>query len=131
MSSVSPPFLLHGILMAPLRVLDDLNLDYEVPLDGDLNQFGIGVIGAGFIVRDCHLVAYQQAGFRVLGIASRNPERAAEVAATRGIPATYAHYREMLSNPEIQVLDIGVPPQFQPGIIREIVKTSRNVRGIL
>ncbi|MDB5338909.1 MAG: afr 2, partial [Planctomycetaceae bacterium] len=108
-----------------------LDLDYEVPLDKDLNQFGIGVIGAGFIIRDCHLVAYQQAGFRVLGIASRNPQRAAEVALLRGIPHVYQHYRELLTNPEIQILDIGVPPQHQPAIIREIVQHAKHVRGIL
>ena len=38
---------------------------------------GIGVVGAGFIVRDCQLVAYAQAGFRVVGITSRTrPGRA-------------------------------------------------------
>ena len=99
-----------------------LDLDYEVPLDVDLDQFGIGVIGAGFIIRDCHLVAYQQAGFRVLGIASRNPQRAEEVALLRGIPRAYQHYRELLDNPEIQILDIGVPPQHQPGIIRDVAR---------
>ena len=108
-----------------------LDLDYEVPLDQDLNQFGIGVIGAGFIIRDCHLVAYQQAGFRVLGIASRSPQKAAEVALLRGIPTTYQHYLELLENPEIQILDIGVPPQHQPAIIREIVRRATHVRGIL
>ena len=110
---------------------DLLQLDYEVPLDNDLNQFGIGVIGAGFIIRDCHLVAYQQAGFRVLGIASRNASRAEEVALLRSIPKAYGHYREMLENPEISVLDIGVPPQAQPEIIRYIVKNGRHIRGIL
>jgi len=111
--------------------LNVLDLDYEAPLDSDLDQFGIGVIGAGFIIRDCHLVAYEQAGFRVLGIASRNPARAEEVAQLRKIPKVYPHYREMLENPEIQVLDIGVPPQTQPEIIRDVVKRSRHVRAIL
>ena len=34
-------------------------------------DLGIGVVGAGFIVRDCHLVAYAAAGFPVVGITSR------------------------------------------------------------
>ena len=37
----------------------------EMPASTDV---GIGVVGAGFIVRDCHLVAYAQAGFRVVGM---------------------------------------------------------------
>ena len=50
---------------------------------------GIGVVGAGFIVRDCHLVAYADAGFRVVGITSRTLETAREVAALRGVPKVY------------------------------------------
>jgi len=109
----------------------DLALDYEVPLDDELDQFGIGFIGAGFIIRDCHLPAYQAAGFRPVGIASRRPERAAEVAALRGVPRVYAHYRELLEDPEISVIDIGVPPQFQKEIIREVVRHADHVKGIL
>lgn len=106
-------------------------LDFEVPLDSDLDQFGIGVIGAGFIVRDCHLVAYQQAGFRVEGIASRTPARAQEVAQLRGVPFAAAHYEELLQRPEIQVIDVAVPPQFQPAVIRDVVARGQFVRGIL
>jgi len=106
-------------------------LDYEVPLDADLDQFGIGVIGAGFIVRDCHLVAYQQAGFRVCGIASRTPERAREVAQLRGIPVVCDSYHELLTRPEIQVIDIAVPPQHQSAVIRDVVRSGKHVRGIL
>ena len=109
----------------------DLQLDHLAPLDNDLDRFGIGVIGAGFIVRDCHLLAYQQAGFRVLGIASRTLERAEEVARLREIPQVYRTWQEMLENPEIEVIDIGVPPQHQPAIIREIAARGRHVRGIL
>ena len=31
----------------------------------------IGIAGAGFIIRDCHLVAYRNAGFNPVAIASR------------------------------------------------------------
>jgi predicted dehydrogenase len=109
----------------------DLHLDHLAPLDNDLDRFGIAVIGAGFIVRDCHLLAYQQAGFRVLGIASRTLERAEEVAKLREIPRVYRAWQELLENPEIEVIDIGVPPQHQPAIIREIAARGRHVRGIL
>ncbi|HVV98962.1 MAG TPA: Gfo/Idh/MocA family oxidoreductase [Planctomycetaceae bacterium] len=109
----------------------DLRLDHLAPLDNDLDRFGIGVIGAGFIVRDCHLLAYQQAGFRVLGIASRTTERAEEAAKLREIPRVYRTWQDLLDNPEIEVLDIGVPPQHQPAIIREIASRGRHVKGIL
>src|SRR4029077_9723671 len=100
----------------------DLYLDYQLKLEPGLDRFGIGLIGAGFIIRDCHLPAYAQAGFRGLGICSRTQGRAAEVAALRGVPRVYADYHEMLAEREIQVVDIGVPPQFQPAIIRDVVR---------
>lgn len=109
----------------------NLDLDYQLPLEPGLDQFGIGVIGAGFIVRDCHLVAYKQAGFRVVGISSRTRERAEEVAALRGVPRVYRDYHELLDDPQVQVVDIGVPPQNQPAIIRDVVQHANHVRGIL
>jgi predicted dehydrogenase len=108
-----------------------ISLDHEVPLDEGLDQFGIGVIGAGFIIRDCHLVAYEQAGFRTVGIASRTRERAEEVARARGVPKVYDTYHDLLADPEIQVVDIGVPPQNQPEVIREVVKHAKHIHGVL
>ena len=40
----------------------------------------IGVVGAGFIVRDIQLVAYRNAGYNVVAIASQHPEVAQQVA---------------------------------------------------
>lgn len=109
----------------------DLELDHQLKLEPGLNEFGIAVVGAGFIIRDCHLVAYRQAGFRVVGITSRSPERAADVAEHAGLAAVYRDLGELLADSDVQVVDIGVPPQHQPAIIREIARRGRHVRGIL
>jgi predicted dehydrogenase len=92
---------------------------------------GIGVVGAGFIVRDCHLVAYAEASFRVVGITSRSPERAREVAELRGIARVHRSVEEMLADPAIEVVDIAVPPDEQPGVIRRVLDHPHRVRGIL
>ena len=92
---------------------------------------GIGVVGAGFIVRDCHLVSYADAGFRVVGITSRTIETAREVAALRSIPQVYRTLEEMLDDPAIEVVDIAVPPKEQPDVIRRVLAHPRRVRGIL
>ena len=39
-------------------------------------DYRIGCIGAGFIMKDIHLVAYEEAGFDVVAIASRTPTNA-------------------------------------------------------
>jgi predicted dehydrogenase len=109
---------------------DSPDLDY-LPAMPERRDMGIGVVGAGFIVRDCQLVAYAQAGFRVVGLTSRTMSTAEEVARLRGVPRVFESVESMLDDPDVQVIDIAVPPDAQPGIIRQIVKHSRRVRGIL
>jgi predicted dehydrogenase len=92
---------------------------------------GIGVVGAGFIVRDCHLVAYAEAGYRVVGITSRTLATAQDVATSRGVPMVYRSLEEMLDDPAIEVVDVAVPPAEQPGVIRRVLANPRRVRGIL
>ncbi len=108
----------------------DLNLDYlpRLPRRRDL---AIGVVGSGFIVRDCHLVAYRQAGFKVVAIASRTPDHARAVAAQHAIPKVYADYRELLDDEDVQVVDVAVPPDQQLAIVRDAVMHNDHVRGIL
>ncbi|HZU37875.1 MAG TPA: Gfo/Idh/MocA family oxidoreductase [Gemmataceae bacterium] len=91
----------------------------------------IGCLGAGFIMRDCHLVAYRQAGFNPVAIASRDSTRARAVAEQHLIPRTYATYDDVLTDPQVEVLDIAVPPDRQPELIRQAVRHADHVRGIL
>jgi predicted dehydrogenase len=108
----------------------DLKLEY-LPRLPTRKDFGIGCIGAGFIVRDCHLPAYQQAGLNPVAIASRNPAHARAVADVRRVPRWHSTYAELLADPDVAVLDIAVPPDVQPGIIREAVQHRDHIRGIL
>jgi predicted dehydrogenase len=94
-------------------------------------DYRIGCIGAGFIMRDCHLVAYAQAGFRPVAIASRNPEHARAVAAERNVPRWHATPQALMADPAVEVLDIAVPPDQQPDLIREAVEHRDHIRGIL
>jgi predicted dehydrogenase len=94
-------------------------------------ELGIGIVGAGFIVRDCHLPAYAEAGYRVVGITSRSSERARATAARSGVPRTYGSVEEMLDDPDVQIVDIAVPPGEQPRIIDKVLAHPRRVRGIL
>jgi predicted dehydrogenase len=93
-------------------------------------DFRIGCAGAGFIMRDCHLVAYRQAGFNPVAIASRRPERAREVAERHAIPRVHESIADLVADPQIEVLDIAVPPDVQPSVIREAVRQP-HIRGIL
>ncbi|HEY7152577.1 MAG TPA: Gfo/Idh/MocA family oxidoreductase [Gemmataceae bacterium] len=104
-------------------------LDY-LPRLPRRKDFRIGCIGAGFIMRDCHLFAYRQAGFNPVAIASRTPAHAQAVAQQHNIPRCYDTIDELLADPEIEVLDIAVPPDAQPTILRAAAHAG-HVRGIL
>ena len=93
-------------------------------------DFRIGCIGAGFIMRDCHLTAYRQAGFNPVAIASRTPENARAVARMHEIPTVYDTWQELIQSPSIEILDIAFPPDQQLEIVREAVKQP-HILGIL
>jgi predicted dehydrogenase len=107
----------------------DLSLDY-LPRLPRRRDWRIGCAGAGFIMSDCHLVAYRKASFNPVAIASRDPARAQAVAAARGIPRVHGSLAELLADPSIEVLDVAVPPDAQPALIRQALG-QRHIRGIL
>ncbi|HUY35953.1 MAG TPA: Gfo/Idh/MocA family oxidoreductase [Pirellulales bacterium] len=107
-----------------------LDLDYRPRLPKQ-KKVGIGCIGAGFIMADCHLVAYREAGFQPLAITSRTRDRARGVAERHGIPKVYETYQELLADRRIEVIDIAVPPDVQLAVVREAVKHKDHLRGIL
>src|SRR6267378_1051714 len=105
----------------------NLNIHPALPQRKD---FRIGILGSGFIVNDCHLVAYRKAGFNPVAIASRNPLNAAKVAQQHGISKVHNTYAELLEDRSIEVLDIAVPPNLQLGLINAACE-RRTVKGIL
>lgn len=110
---------------------NDTALNYLPTLpSGSARQTGIGCIGAGFIMADCHLVAYRQAGFNPVAIASRDPARAKAVAERHGIAKTYDDWRALLDDPAVEVVDVAVPPDVQFEVVKEIVR-HRQIRGLL
>lgn len=109
------------------RVDLDMRIDPTMP---NRRDYGIGCIGSGFIMRDVHLVAYRDAGFNPVAIASRTPEHAREAAEARGVPRVHETWPELLDDREVEILDIAFPPDQQVGIIEEAVKRG-HIRGIL
>jgi predicted dehydrogenase len=92
---------------------------------------GIGCVGAGFIMRDCHLPAYRKAGFNPVAITSRSKEPANELARAFAIPCVVSSLEELLANPAVEILDIAVPPAAQPALILQAAQSGRHLRGIL
>ena len=104
-------------------------LDYLPPLPRNRN-LAIGCIGSGFIMADCHLVAYRSAGFNPVAIASHTFANAQAVAKRHEIPKAYRTYEELLEDKTLEVIDVAVPPDVQEEVIMAILK-HKHIRGIL
>jgi len=105
-------------------------LDYLPALPSN-KSLGIECMGSGFIMADCHLVTYRNAGLNLIAIASRSKENAEKVAKQHKIKTVYAEYQELFENPEVEILDIAVPPDIQGEVIRNAVQHADHIRGIL
>ncbi|MCF0228203.1 MAG: Gfo/Idh/MocA family oxidoreductase [Parasporobacterium sp.] len=108
------------------RILEEAVL----PVKPQKTDYRIGCIGSGFIMKDCHLVAYRNAGFNPVAIASRTEGHAAEAAGRHGISRVYGTWQELVKDESLDIIDIAYPPDQQPEIVREAVKNG-NLKGIL
>jgi predicted dehydrogenase len=92
-------------------------------------DFSIGCIGAGFIMNDCHLVAYRNAGFNPVAISSLPDGSRDSVAKRHNIGKVYDTWQQLVDDTAIEILDIAVPPDVQMDVIRYAAKKS-HLKGI-
>lgn len=112
------------------KIEGSAELDY-LPRMPARKTTGIGCIGSGFIMADCHLVAYRKAGFNPVAIASRTRAHSEQVARRHEIPRVYETYAELLRDTSVEVVDIAVPPDIQIEVVREVVKHNGHIKGVL
>jgi predicted dehydrogenase len=117
-------------LIINIMEMPDINFDID-PVMPERKDFRIGCIGAGFIMRDCHLVAYRDAGFNPQAITSLNSDESEAVAKRHNIPKVYASWQELIADPGIEIVDIAIPPDNQLEVVRGIVKQSNHIKGVL
>lgn len=111
--------------------MSTFNLDLKInPVLPKRKDFRIGSIGAGAIVRNCHLVSYRDVGFNPYAITSLSREESEEVAKEFNIPKVYDSWQELIKDPEIEILDIAIPPDKQLEVVTEAVK-QKHIKGIL
>jgi len=115
--------------MGTCRQSVDLNLQHNAP--APCATYRIGAIGAGFIMRDIQLLAYGNAGFETVAIASRTPDHAREAATLRGVGRVYDTWQELVTDPEVEVLDIAFAPDRQLEIVQAAAAETSHIRGIL
>lgn len=103
-----------------------LDLDYKPKLPQNKSK-GIAIVGAGEIVREAHLPAYQLAGFRVVGIFDQVRSKADSLAQQFRIPKVYENMEELVRDSDVEIVDIAVSASAQPDIVEKIVRANKHV----
>jgi predicted dehydrogenase len=117
----------HNNYVCTRFTLMDLNIHPVLP---NRRDFRIGILGSGFIVDQCHLVAYRKARFNPVAIASRTHAHARRVAERHNIDRVYETFDQLLDDNSLEVLDIAVRPTAQVDLIKRACLRG-TVKGIL
>jgi predicted dehydrogenase len=89
---------------------------------------GVAVLGAGAIAQTAHLPAYGQHGVGVVGVWSRDPATTAGVRARFPfVQRVYASADELLTDPEVRVVDISTPAEGRLDWIEAAVEAGKHV----
>lgn len=92
-----------------------------------MEKIKVGIIGTGFI-GPTHIEAIRRLGFvEIAGVAETSQETAEKKAAELGIPKAFGNYRDMLSDPEIQVIHNCTPNHLHFAINKEIILAGKHV----
>jgi predicted dehydrogenase len=88
---------------------------------------GIGIVGCGGIVKSGHLPGYARYGQRVVGVYDVRPEATADVCAQFGVETVFRDLDELLSHPEIEIVDVATHPDVRPVIVRQALEAGKHV----
>ncbi|HYB11396.1 MAG TPA: Gfo/Idh/MocA family oxidoreductase [Alphaproteobacteria bacterium] len=93
-----------------------------------MTKVRVGLIGSGFVA-ELHMHAYERVysvATEVVAVASRG-DHVVNFAKKHRIARTYRDYRALLSDPEIDVVDICTPPAVHAEMIVEAMRAGKHV----
>jgi predicted dehydrogenase len=88
---------------------------------------GIGIVGCGGIVKAAHLPGYRRYGQRVVGVYDVRPEATHGVREQFGVGTVFGELDELLSHPEIEIVDIATHPDARPALVRQALAAGKHV----
>ena len=103
-------------------------LDY-LPTRPANAEFGIGLIGAGYIAEIGHVPAFMKARYRLVAAADSSEERRDYCRQVASIDKVFADYRALLDLQEVEIVDITVP-QSSPhkiGMVHDAIDAGKHV----
>src|SRR5690606_8449797 len=124
-------------------VVDETNIPYlaraqhaarEPAGDSGMKTIGVGLIGTGFMGK-CHALAWNAvrpvfgdcAAIRLAKLADVDARLAAEKADAFGFQASTTNWRDLLDDPQIDVVSVTAPNAFHPEMAIEALKAGKQV----
>lgn len=101
----------------------DWRVSARIPMPSR-RDYPIAIVGAGGIVNDAHLPAYRKAGFTIVGIFDRDPERARRTAQRFDIPTVYPTLEDLLAGP-CAIVDIAVPASHNQAVVTPVASAGK------
>src|SRR6266568_329677 len=97
-------------------------------MGGKPGRIGVGVIGAGGIVRDRHVPGFKRIpGVELVGVVNRSEESSRRAMREHGFERTHAHWRELLADPEIDAVVIATWPYLHAPITLAALDAGKHV----
>jgi predicted dehydrogenase len=90
-------------------------------------DYGIAFVGCGGIVNYGHIPAYKASGFHMIGGYDQNRTAAEKTAGDHGLGKVYDSLDELLSDPEVQIVDIAVVPWEQRKIVEKSIAAGKHL----
>ncbi|MCL4506924.1 MAG: Gfo/Idh/MocA family oxidoreductase [Chloroflexi bacterium] len=86
-----------------------------------------GVLGCGEIGRRGHIPGFQAAGIEVVAVCDTNLPRAQTVAKEMHVSRAYADYKELLADPDIDVVSVGLPNVLHAPVTIAALEAGKHV----
>ena len=88
-------------------------------------EFGIGLIGLG--IGQQHLLGYQRKDLNVVAICDKNEERLHEVGDRFEIKKRYTRIVNLISDPDVKVVDLAVHPWIRSPIVNAAAQSGKHI----
>ncbi len=103
-----------------------LELNYK-PVLPPKTDYGIGLIGCGGIVQYAALPSYRKHKLRVVAAYDKQRPTAEIVAGEFNIPKVYDSVEELANDPDVDIIEISVPPKFQPPLAKLCIEAGKHL----
>jgi len=101
-------------------------VDYK-PRLGAKTDYGIGIIGMGWVASNYHMPAYKLANFNVVATSDINEDALKSAQERWGIEKGFTNYKDMLELEEVEIVDVATRTFNRTPIVVDCAKAGKHL----